>query len=282
MFGADRDVGWVKLCTWPTQHRRVLPSLALALTFLLALTIAPPAHAQSTTPVVAAASDLQFALVEVADAFQASTGKSVRLTFGSSGNFARQIRQSAPFDVFFSADESYIQDLARDGFLRDAGALYAIGRIVLLVPNGSTLKLDPTLADLAAALGDGRLRKFAIANPEHAPYGRAAEQVLRHAGLWDAIRDRLVLGENVSQAAQFVTSGNAQGGIVAQSLALSPRIAALGGHALIPADWHAPLRQRMGLTRTAGTVAEQFYAFASSPAARTILRKYGFVLPNEI
>ena len=288
-------VGWVKPCTREAQRntsgarvlglakckarpnlRSILPLLALC---LLALT--QPARAQPTAPVIAAASDLQFALVEVAEAFQATSGKSVKLTFGSSGNFARQIRQNAPFEVFFSADENYVQDLARDGFMRDAGTLYAIGRIVLLVPNGSALKLDPTLADLAAALGDGRLKKFAIANPEHAPYGRAAEQALRHAGLWDAIRDRLVLGENVSQAAQFATSGNAQGGIVAQSLALSPKVAALGGHVLIPAEWHAPLRQRMGLARTAGPVAEQFYAFASSPAARTILRKYGFVLPNE-
>lgn len=252
----------------------------LLLLIALLVCASPTAQAQPA-PTVAAASDLQFALTELADAFQAQTGKAVKLTFGSSGNFARQIRQNAPLEVFFSADEAYVRQLAEAGFMRDAGELYAIGRIVLIVPKGSTLKADATLTDLKAALGDGRLKKFAIANPEHAPYGRAAEQALRHAGLWDAVKGRLVLGENVSQAAQFATSGNAEAGIIAYSLALSPKVSALGTYALIPAEWHGPLRQGMGLTKNAGPVAEQFYAFARSPAARAILRKYGFVLPGE-
>lgn len=235
----------------------------------------------SEVPVVAAASDLQFALTEVAEAFKRETGQDVRLTFGSSGNFARQIRQGAPFQMFFSADESFVTDLAKDGFARDEGALYAIGRIVLIVPKGSPLKADGTLADLKAALGDGRVKKFAIANPEHAPYGRRAEEALRHAGLWDAIKDKLVLGENVSQAAQFATSGNAQGGIIAYSLALSSNVSAAGSFELIADDWHQPLRQRMALLKNATPAAERFYAFLQQRGARTILRKYGFVLPGE-
>jgi molybdate transport system substrate-binding protein len=232
-------------------------------------------------PVIAAAADLQFALAEVADAFAKQTGRTVKLAFGSSGNFARQIRQGAPFELFFSADEDYVLDLARDGFLRDRGELYAIGRIVLIVPRGSPLRADGTLADLRAALRDGRVKKFAIANPEHAPYGRRAEEALRRAGLWEEIRPRLVLGENAAQTAQFAASGSAQGGIVAYSLALAPRIAALGSFALIPEDWHEPLRQRMALAKRAGPAAALFYDFAQSPPARAIFRKYGFVLPGE-
>ena len=159
--------------------------------------------------------------------------------------------------MFFSADESFVTELAKEGFARDEGALYAVGRIVLIVPEGSPLKADGTLADLKQALGDGRVKKFAIANPEHAPYGRRAEEALRHVGVWDAIKDKLVLGENVSQAAQFATSGNAQGGIVAYSLALSPSVSALGSFELISDDKHQPLRQRMALLKNATPAAER-------------------------
>jgi molybdate transport system substrate-binding protein len=232
-------------------------------------------------PTIAAAADLQFALSDVAEAFKVETGLEVKLTFGSSGNFARQIRQGAPFEMYLSADESYVLDLAKDGFTRDDGALYAIGRIVIIVPHSSPLEPDGTLADLRSALEDGRVRKFAIANPEHAPYGRRAQEALRHAGLWDAIQDRLVLGENVSQAAQFATSGSAEGGIIAYSLALSPKVAALGTFEIIPHEWHEPLRQRMVLLRDAGASAERFFAFVQEPAARAIMRHYGFLLPGE-
>jgi molybdate transport system substrate-binding protein len=257
--------------------RGVLAALACA------AAVCVPAHraVAAESPVIAGAADLQFALTEVAEAFTRQTGQPVKLAFGSSGNFARQIRQGAPFELFFSADEAFVFDLARDGFTRDRGELYAIGRIVIIVPHGSPLKPDGSLADLRAALADGRLTRFAIANPEHAPYGMRAEEALRHAGLWDAIKPRLVLGENVSQAAQFATSGSAQGGLIAYSLALSPKVSALGPHALVPAAWHQPLRQRMALTKKAGAGAVRFFDFAQSPPARAIFRKHGFVLPGE-
>jgi molybdate transport system substrate-binding protein len=232
-------------------------------------------------PTIAGAADLQFALTDVAKAFEAETGLEVKLAFGSSGNFARQIRQGAPFEMYLSADENYVLELNKDGFTRDDGALYAVGRIVIIVPHGSPLESDGTLENLRAALKDGRVQKFAIANPEHAPYGRRAEEALRHAGLWEAIEDRLVLGENVSQAAQFATSGSTQGGIIAYSLALSPKVSALGRFELIPAEWHEPLRQRMVLLENAGATAERFFAFLQEPAARAIMRQYGFVLPGE-
>ena len=249
----------------------------LALPGLPAGALAQPAR---EGPLVAAASDLQFALPEVAQAFEKATGERVRLVMGSSGNFARQIRQGAPFEVFFSADEEYVVQLYRAQAVRDAGALYAIGRLALLLPLRSALRADGSLEDLRTGLAAGRVKRFAIANPEHAPYGRAAEQALRRAGLWEAVGPRLVLGENVSQAAQFVASGNAEAGIVAYSLALSPRLSPVTRHALLAPDWHAPLRQQVVLTRKAGEVAASFHRFVQGPEARAILRRHGFALPE--
>ena len=239
-----------------------------------------PAFSQ-TAPVIAAASDLQFALEDVAAKFRSDTGRDVRLNFGSSGNFVRQLQQGAPFEIFMSADEGFVFQLADAGKTLDRGALYAEGRIVLFAPKNSTLKVDAKLDDLRAALADGRIQRFAIANPEHAPYGRAAEQALKSQGLWDAAKPKLVLGENVSQAAQFATIGSAQGGMFAYSLALSPSVGGLGTYALIPLDWHAPLLQRMVLMKNAGETAKAFYAYMRAPPARTVLSKFGFVLPGE-
>lgn len=259
--------------------RRLTTALAAA---ALAAGFAFPSLAQQTpVPTVAAASDLQFALEEVAEAFRQQTGQRIRVSFGSSGNYARQLRQGAPFEMFLSADEGFVFQLADAGLTIDRGELYAEGRIAILAPHGSVLKADDKLADLRAALADGRITRFAIANPEHAPYGRAAEQALKGQGLWEAIQPKLVLGENVSQAAQFATSGAAQGGIIAYSLALAPAVSRLGTYALIPAEWHAPLRQRMVLMKNASPVTRDFYGFVQSPAARVILRKYGFLLPGE-
>ncbi len=233
-------------------------------------------------PAIAAAADLKFALDEIAAKFAAETHREVKLAFGSSGNFARQIEQGAPFRMFLSADEDFVFKLAAAGKTVDRGHLYAVGRIVLMAPKGSPLKADPEFKDLAAALADGRLKKFAIANPEHAPYGRRAEEALRAAGLWDRIKERLVLGENVAQAAQFATTGGAQGGIIAYSLALSPTVARLAAFALIPDAWHTPLRQRMVLLGGAGPTAQAFYRYMQEPPARAVLVRYGFALPGEL
>jgi molybdate transport system substrate-binding protein len=163
----------------------------------------------------------------------------------------------------------------------DEGRLYATGRIVLFAPHGSALEIDAQFAGLKAALARNALRRFAIANPEHAPYGRAAEQALRRLGLWDALSGKLVLGENVSQAAQFATSGSAEGGIFAYSLALSNEIAARGRYVLVPETLHDPLRQRMVLVKGAGPTALAFYEYLQAREARAIFRRYGFVLPGE-
>lgn len=265
---------------------RVLATLLLAA--VVALTAGAPAAVRAgerdplpAAPVVAAASDLQFAVTEIAAAFTAETGMEVKLSFGSTGNFATQIRQGAPFQIFMAADEKFVRDLAAEGHTRDEGTLYAEGRLVIMVPHGSGLKPDEMLDHLAAMVEAGTLTRFAIANPDHAPYGKRAEEALRRKGLWEKIQPQLVLGENVSQAAQFALSGNADGGIIAYSLALAPEVRALGEFALIPQDWHEPLLQRMVLLKDAGPVAEAFYGFLQSPEARDIMKKYGFVLPDE-
>lgn len=250
--------------------RALLLSLAAALL---------PAVAQADAPAVAAAANMQFALEQIATRFQADTGQSVKLVFGSSGNFYRQIRAGAPFELFLSADEDYVARLVAAGKTADGGVLYAMGRIVLAAPHGSPLKVDGELQGLRQALAAGQISKFAIANPEHAPYGQLAEQALRHAGLWQALQGKLVLGENVAQAAQFATSGNAQGGIIAYSLALAPDVAKRAEFVLIPEHWHQPLRQRMVLLEGAGATSRAFYQYLQQPAARTILGQFGFSLP---
>ncbi|MFU8863065.1 MAG: molybdate ABC transporter substrate-binding protein [Rhodobacterales bacterium] len=249
---------------------------------LAALVLAwSPAAARNDAPVIAAASDLQFAVTEIAQAFTAETGMSVRLSFGSTGNFSRQIREGAPFQIFMAADEEFILDLARDGFTVDEGDLYGIGRIVLMVPHGSSLTPDESLDALAEMLAAGEISRFAIANPDHAPYGMRAREALIERGLWEYLQPFIVLGENVSQAAQFALSGNAEGGIIAYSLALAPEVAPRGRYALIPEEWHARLRQRMVLLNGAGPVAEAFYNYMQEPDAREIMRRYGFVLPDD-
>lgn len=261
----------------PYPRRTTLRLIAAALCAPLAVR----AQTQLAVPTVVAASDLKFALEEVAAQFEREPGHKLRLVFGSSGNFHSQILQGAPFHLYLSADEDFVFRLADAGKTVDRGRLYARGRIGILVPHGSPLRADGELMDLGAALQDGRLRKFAIANPEHAPYGQRAEEALRHAGLWAAIRPHLVLGENVSQAAQFATSGSTQGGIVALSLALAPDVARLGQFALIPEAWHRPLLQRMVLLKGAPPPVRAFHDYLSTPAAQAVMARYGFATPRD-
>jgi len=262
---------------------RGLPMLrVLALTIVLSAVSVPRVHAgEADVPAIAAASDLKFALEAIAAEFRSETRRDVKLAFGSSGNFYRQIEQGAPFQLFMSADEAFINKLAVAGRTEDGGRLYAIGRIVVFARHGAPLDVAAGLAGVEKALAAGRIRRFAIANPEHAPYGRAAEQALRKAGVWDDIKSRLVLGENVSQAAQFATGGSAEGGIFAYSLAISPRIAKLGRYVLISEALHEPLRQRMALVKGAGRTARVFYRYLQEPRAREMFERYGFAAPAQ-
>ena len=256
----------------PDRGRRRLLAAATAGTAAFA---ARPARAD--VPLVAAASDLKFALTEIAERFAREGGGRVELAFGSSGNFARQIQGGAPFQAFFSADEDFVFRLADAGLTRDRGALYAIGRLALLAPRGSKIRLDERLEGVREALPS--IRRFAIANPEHAPYGRAGREALRATGLWDAVQPKLVLGENVSQAAQYVASGAAQAGLAAYSVAVADALRASCAHLLLPESLHAPLRQRVVLLRGASPVAAAFVDYVGRPAAREILRRFGFTLP---
>jgi molybdate transport system substrate-binding protein len=237
-----------------------------------------PARAQPEPARVAAASDLQFALPEVAAAFHRAGAQRVQLSFGSSGNFTRQIQQGAPFDLFLSADEAFVLRLADAGLTRDGGTLYALGHIALVVPLRSTIALDAQLAGLKRDWGS--IQRFAIANPELAPYGRAAREALQRLGLWETAQAKLVLGENVAQATQFVSTAAAQAGIASLSLAMAPAVAASTRHLPLPRSLHEPLRQRMVLLRKARPVAASFHDFVAGAAGQAILARHGFARPE--
>lgn len=253
--------------------------LAIAVAALLCLW--PLSGTGADSPVVAAASSLKFALTDIAGAFERETGHRIRVSYGSSGNFRRQIARGAPFQVFLSADESYVDALANSGHALDGGTVYAVGRLSLFYPSGSEVIPDPRLRSLATLLEHGALRRFAIANPDHAPYGRAARQALVRAGLWDQVQAHLVMGENAAQATQFAMSGSTQGGIIPHSLSTVGNVAERGESALIPADWHDPVRQRMVLLKGAGKTAREFYGFMQGQTARALLRRHGFFPPDS-
>jgi len=251
----------------------------LLLTLAAFAAFAPEAHADRPLT-VAAAADLQYALSDIAAQFARDTGRKVGLVFGSSGKLAIQIRNGGPFQIFFSADEENVLKLHSDGFTIDEGALYAIGGIVLMVPSRSPVEVDNDLKGFVAALHDGRIKHLAIPNPDHAPYGKRAEEVLRHLGLWEEVKPKLVYGENVMQTAQFVVAGAADAGFIALSLAKSPPMEKLGRYVAIPASWHAPLRQRMVLLKGSGETAKTFYVYLQREPARGVFRHYGFTLPE--
>jgi len=231
-------------------------------------------------PTIAAAANLNFALIEIANQFKADQGTAVDLVFGASGTLTRQIQDGAPFELFLAADEEFPNRLTKAGLTRDAGVVYATGRLVIFAPNGSPLGVDERLDGLARLIKSGEVGRFAIANPDVAPYGKAAEAALRKRGLWDAIRPQLVLGDTIAQAAQFATTGNATGGLLAYSLVLAPGFPERGKYAVIPESDHAPLRQRMVLLKRAGATATQFYAYLQGKPAKAILQKHGYGVPQ--
>lgn len=249
--------------------------------FLLSLGLLCQGSLQARPIPVAAAADLQFALPEIARDFQRQHDYTLRLSFGSSGHFVTQIQQGAPFELFLSADESYVHQLHRQGLALDAGKRYATGRLVLWAPFHSPLHPSAGLKGLYPLLAQGKIRHFALAHPLHAPYGRAAREALLKAGLWSKLQGHLVLGENASQAAQFASSGSAEGGILPLSLALAPALRTQGHFSLIPADWHSPLHQRMVLLKRASPGARAFYHWIQGVKAQQILIRYGFTPPGS-
>ena len=248
------------------------------LVFLLTPPMARVARGQEIR--VAAAADLQFAMQDLAAQFEKRTTMKVNVTYGSSGNFFSQLQNGAPFDLFFSADIEYPRKLESTG-IAEPGTLYeyADGRIVIWAPADAPVDV----ARLGwKALLDPRVQKIAIANPEHAPYGRAAVAALRTAGIYEQVEGKLVYGENISQAAQFVQSGNAQAGIVAVSLAVSPGMKE-GKRWEISANMHPPIQQAAVVLKSAQNKvgARAFLEFLKSATGRATLAKYGFTFPPE-
>lgn len=251
---------------------RPVKLLLVAVSLLMATT----AHAERIT--VAAAADLKFAMDEIVSGFKKRyPGDEIQVVYGSSGKFHTQIRQDAPYDMFFSADIAYPRELAKQGQAASDARPYAFGRIVLWSSDLDVKKM--TLADLA----DPKITRIAIANPKHAPYGKRAEEALRSAGLWSKVQSKLVFGENISQTAQYVMSGNAQVGVIALSLVLSPELSKKGGYYLIPDTMHNPLEQGFIITKRGANkpLAKLFAGYMGSKQARAVMTRYGFVIPGE-
>jgi molybdate transport system substrate-binding protein len=224
---------------------------------------------------VAAAADLQFAMQDIAGRYQKQTGKMVKPTYGSSGNFFQQIQNGAPFDAFFSANLDYAQKLEAAGLTVPGSYFhYARGKIVIWVPNGSKLDLSSGMK----ALLDPSVKKIAVANPQHAPYGKAAVAALQKENLYDKVKDKLVLGENIAETASFVVSGAADVGIVALSLALSPNMEDKGRYFETPSGDYPPIAQACVILKSSKNqeAAQQFVEFVKTPAIGDVLKSYGF------
>ncbi|MGA9041059.1 MAG: molybdate ABC transporter substrate-binding protein [Terriglobales bacterium] len=250
-------------------------NLIAAILFILFVSVC---SAQEIT--VAAAADLQFAMQDITARFQKETGKTVKVIYGSSGNFFQQIQNGAPFDVFFSANLDYPKKLEAAGLTEeDTYFQYASGKIVLWVPNESKLDLSPGLKVLL----DPAVKKIAIANPLHAPYGQAAVAAMQKENVYDRVSDKLVLGENISQTASFVVSGSADVGIVALSLALSPNMKDHGRYVEIPAADYPPIQQACVVLKSSKNkdVARRFLAFIKTSAIGDLLKSYGFDVPGS-
>jgi molybdate transport system substrate-binding protein len=274
------------------DRMRFISSTLLAATILLSA-IVVSASVLTSTPgwgqekktsaelTVAAAADLSSALQEVADRYEKKTGVHLKLSFGASGALTQQIQNGAPFDLFFSADMDYPRQLIAAGAADQASLYqYAVGKLVLWVPADSPLDLDHKGMN---ALLDPSIKKIAVANPQHAPYGRAAVAALKHAGVYDQIADRLVLGENVAQAAQFVESGNAQVGFVALAHAAAPGMSGKGKYWEVPADFYPALAQGAVVISYSQHKKEatDFLEYIKTKETSELLRKFGFTLPQN-
>jgi molybdate transport system substrate-binding protein len=227
---------------------------------------------------VAAAADLSFAFEEMGKAFEAKTGKRVVFTFGSTGMLAKQIAEGARYDVFAAANVSFVDDVIQaDACLADTKAAYGRGRIVLWTKKGGPVAPPASLAELA----EPRFVKIAIANPEHAPYGRAAKQAMESDGVWATVSSRIVHGENVQQTLQFARTGNAEVAVVAYSLALAQKDD--GVYTLIDESLHKPIDQALVVCKRGADTkaAREFASFVGAKDGREIMKRYGFVLPGE-
>lgn len=267
------------------ELRRIGAVLILAPVFLaVSLTGGPHVGAAGKRPnevYVAAASSLRFALDALAAQYHQQTGVSIKISYGSSGDLVRQILHGAPFEIFMSADENFAQRLIDDGAANAPAVRYATGRIGFFVPPKSRLGNVAELEKIVDMLASGKEDAIAIANPEHAPYGRAAMECLRAFGVWDRLAAHLIIGENATQAAQFAATGRITAGIVPLSLVARSPLAAQGRFFLLPSSCHRPLHQSMVLTDKADGESQSFFMFLSSRSAGNILKSFGFDDPEQ-
>ncbi len=256
--------------------------MSLSLTAVLVLLVAVPRIQAADREInVAAAADLSSALQELAANYEKRTGVATKLSFGASGALTQQIQNGAPFDLFFSADMEYPKQLIAGGQAEGTTLYrYAVGRLVLWVPKDSPLDVEHKGMKV---LLDPSVKKISIANPQHAPYGRAAAAALKHYGLFEKVADRLVLGENVSQAAQFVESGNAQVGFVALAHAIAPAMQGKGKYWMVPAEAYPPLDQGVVLISHSAHKqdATAFLEYVKTAEVASVLGRYGFSMPEQ-
>ena len=248
------------------------PKIFLSLATVLFVSLA---NAQQATVVVAA--NMKPAMEEIYQQYKMAGGQDLRIIYGSSGNFARQIQQGAPFNLFVSADETFPLTLHRQGLTVDEGKVYAIGRLALIAHKSKKIKLNLNPVELKKIIED--TNKIAIAKPDTAPYGKAAIDFLNALGLYKVAKNKIVFGENISSATMFVTSGSAGIGLTAYSLAKSKEVVQVVDHLLIPENFHEPIKQRMVLLKSSPKPAVDFYNHLQSAKAKDVLRLHGYSVP---
>ena len=241
----------------------------------LLLVFAQSVSAQQTT--VAVAANMKDAFAEIDAAFRATGKPQIRVVYGSSGNFAAQILNGAPFSLFISADERFPMELYKQGKTLDTGTVYAIGKLALIAKTSSGVALTDKKAEIARAIA--KANKVAIAKPELAPYGKAAVEYLKAEGLWDLAKDKLIYGDNIGVATMYVLTGGADIGFTALSLAKSPEVAKETNFLLVNSKFYEPIKQRMVLIKGASQEAISLYQFMQSAQAKLILQKYGYLTP---
>ena len=241
----------------------------------LLLVFAHSVSAQQTT--VAVAANMKDAFAEIDAAFRATGKPQIRVVYGSSGNFAAQILNGAPFSLFISADERFPMELYKQGKTLDTGTVYAIGKLALIAKTSSGIALTDNKAEIARAIA--KANKVAIAKPELAPYGKAAVEYLKAEGLWDLAKDKLIYGDNIGVATMYVLTGGADIGFTALSLAKSPEVAKETHFLLVNSKFYEPIKQRMVLIKGASQEAISLYQFMQSAQAKLILQKYGYLTP---
>lgn len=248
--------------------------------FFLFILSAAAVPVPAETPLVAVASSMTHAIKEIAEKYREKEGKNVKLTFGSSGNFTRQIQQGAPYNVFLSAAENYVTTLQAKGLLAGKPRVYVRGRIGFFIPDNSALNEAMNLVELFNRMYYGDYRRIAIANPEHAPYGIAAKQVLQNGGVWVVPKRKLMIAENAAQVMQYVLSGGVDAGIVPESFAQLPIISNNGRFLAIPENLHQPITHYLALLKGSGQPGKDFVTYLTGKDALSILMKYGYSVPE--